>query len=124
MIEKGLLTHLKANVALVSNRVYAQFLPQDSTFPAITYSTISGVRNYHHSGQSYAEHRIQIDCWAEGYLEAKNVAVQVRTALSGYTGTFDSKSVMSCFLLNETNLYDMDTQLYRVILDFRFAIEE
>ena len=66
MIEKGLLTHLKANVALVSNRVYAQFLPQDSTFPAITYSTISGVRNYHHSGQSYAEHRIQIDCWAEG----------------------------------------------------------
>jgi len=26
--------------------------------------------------------------------------------------------------LNETDLYDMDTQLHRVILDFRFAITE
>lgn len=124
MIEKGLLTLLKSTLTPTASSIYAQFLPQDSSFPAITFSKVSGPREYCHDGQIYAEPRMQIDCWAKGYLEAKTLAENVRVALSGYTGTFDSKKVMACFLVNETDIYDPDTQLHRVILDFRFAIKE
>jgi len=124
MIEKGLLTYLKATLTPTASNTYAQLLPQSATFPAITFSKVSGPREYSHSGQTYAEPRMQIDCWAKGYLEVKELAEDVRAALSGYTGTFDGKKVMSCFLLNETDFYDMETQLHRVVVDFRFAIEE
>ena len=124
MIEKGLLTHLTTSITATASSIYAQVLPQDADFPAITYFKVSAPRHYYHEGQIYAEPRMQIDCWAYGYLEAKNLAEQVRVALSGYTGTYDSKQVMSCFLVNETDIYDMDTKLYRVIMDFRFTIKE
>lgn len=130
-IEAALVAELKAHAglaALIGTRIYPLKLPQSATFPAVTYQRISGPRVSCMGGDSLAHPRFQFDCWATGYLDALDVAAQVRAALQRTSGTIGSgsntASGVAIYLINEIDDYEPDTEYYRVTLDFIVWHEE
>jgi len=131
MIEAALRTHALASaplVALVGGRIYPSVLPQNPTYPAITYFRVSGPRLYDHGGASgMAEARIQFDCWASTYSAVKAVAAALRVALSGYSGTVGGVTIASIYLDSEIDSYEPnegDTGDRRVSMDFMIRYYE
>jgi hypothetical protein len=112
--------------ALVSTRIYPIIMPQNPTLPAVTYQKISGVVDYVMDGTSIKRPRIQVDAWAKSYGAVRGVAEQVKAALDRYTGTMGGTGgveIIGTWIENETDLFEPDTGLYRVSLDFRFEHE-
>ena len=126
----GLAIHarLKAHAgtfALVVARIYPLRLPQGATYPAVRYQVI-GAPRVHAMGADTGEvfARVQVDCYAETYAAAHALSVQVRAALSRWSGTAGSVVVDSVFLDDERDLDEPtiehagDQGVYRVMLDF------
>ena len=122
-IEDGLYAHLSADsniVAVVSDRIYPAKLPQDPTLPALSYKRISGVTLERQNGPACVDIvRIQIDCWAKVYEDAKNLAKLVRARLEAYQGLMGSIQVQACRVL-EDSMDDWDDvpDDYRVTSEF------
>lgn len=98
--------------ALVGDRMYPTRLPQGATLPALTYSRVSSVRQYTHSGPSGLDDaRIQVTCWDTTYDGAKALATAVRQDLeaAGYRHQ------------NEVDLDEPDTETYLTVLDFKIG---
>ena len=73
---------------LVSTRIYPKRLPQNPTYPALTFGRVSGVRLHNLAGVAgRGTPRIQIDSWAKTYLGAQALAAAVRASLDGFNGT-------------------------------------
>ena len=112
MIESEVLTALTdGSPSLAAGRVYAILLPDETPLPAITYQRISTLS--HNSLQEWAriDHvRMQVDCWASTYAEAKLLAEQVRFAMqaAGFKGV----------LANDRDDFEPDTETYRVSADY------
>lgn len=72
--------------ALASTRTYPVILPQNPTYPAITYQRISGRKMYALGGYTNLENpHIQVDCWAETYPAVESLKTAVIAALRGST---------------------------------------
>jgi hypothetical protein len=89
IVEVGLRLLILADPAvatLLGDRAYPLVLPQAPTLPALTYQRIpGGTRVESHGGDSgLTQARIQLDCWAETYLAAKEALQAVRLALQRY----------------------------------------
>jgi hypothetical protein len=128
LIEQGIYWHLTQTVgvsSLVSTRIYPALMPQNPTFPCLTYQRISThrYRIYHGAGQAAAP-RFQIDSWAVSYAGAKALAAAVRVALDGYHGSMSPVTVGACEIVNETDVYDEEARVYRVIQDYRILHNE
>ena len=116
-IEADIITALEAYSALttlVSTRIYPMRLPQNPTWPNVVYSRSS--TDFHNTvstnaaGQANA--RFQIDCRADDYAEARDVASKAIAAMTGAT-TFDA------LIISDSDFpYEPDTEIYRVVLDF------
>ncbi len=124
-IEEALYSYLKGYAglaALVSTRIYPLILPQDSTFPAVTYQRISGPR-IHTMGNDpgLAYPRFQVSCWGKTYASAKAVAAQVIAALQNQRNTTwggtGGVMVQASILESDRDLYEPDTQVYHVPVD-------
>jgi hypothetical protein len=125
MIETSLYAYLAAYAglaALVSDRIYPVIAPQGSTKPCLVYTKIGNDRK--HSMQGYSglqETRIQISCFAELYetvgavVGAKDVAAQVVAAMEAWEG---SAGIQAVFPAGERDMYEPDTELYHIPLDF------
>lgn len=128
MIEQGIHWHLKSDsgvAALVSTRVYPVLLPQNPTYPAITYQRISGPRVPIYDGPStMAAPRFQIDSWSETYAGAKALAEAVREAMDCFHGTMSPVTVGVCEIITETDLYDDEARVFRVLQDYRILHRE
>ena len=86
-MEEAITTHLLAQAgltALVGNRITWARRAQGSVSPAVVLHVIDRLPQYTMGGEANAKpQRIQTDCWATTYGEAKIVARQVTAALSG-----------------------------------------
>jgi hypothetical protein len=106
-IETGLYSELTGDAgvsALVSTRIYPLQVPQDVAMPAVAYQQISGSPEYAHDGDSGLNWaRFQFTCQAETYAGAKALAVAVKAALSGASGTMDDTTVDVILIDNETD---------------------
>jgi hypothetical protein len=125
-IETALGAHLCTFVALVGNRVHDKRLPQEPTFPALTFQRISTLPLYSHQGYSgYTECRFQISCWAMSQASVRQVAAQVRTALDGYAGLMSADTqVGHCFCIGDRDFYEPETKRFHAPLDFKIAFKE
>lgn len=113
MIEETLTTHLKDNVALVSERVYPLIMPQDCAKPALVYTVVNNADQQALSGcVSENEIRFQVDVYAESYADMKAVTTEVKSALY----TFDSYPLN----LSARDGFESGTELFRQIIDFTF----
>ena len=113
--------------ALTVLRIYPNVLPQGATMPAISYRRVSAGRpSAMGSDIGIVRARFQFDVWANNYDEADGVrpiAEQVRQALQRWN-TAGPPVVQEVFFLNETDLYEPQTGLHHVALDFEVNYEE
>lgn len=96
-------------VAMVEDRVYPMVLQKGDPLPAVTFQRISGGQNTTLEG--YGGARLQVDCWAEDYGTAKNLALRVKAALEG---DIQLKAV----LVNDRDGYEAKSKTYSVSQDF------
>lgn len=118
-LESVLYTRLAGQVALVSSRIYPLILPQNPTYPAVTYQRIDSP----HEGAMGADHdvartRIQVDSWAETYAGAKAVATQVRLALDNWASEAVSPAIINAAFESDGDLYEEEVGVYRVTADY------
>ena len=114
------LTGYSGLTALIDKRVYYMRMPQKHRLPAIVYQKISGPKLYSHDGEAgLAYPRIQFSCMADDPDEATSVAAQLQAALSAYTDSGLTTPIEASFILNEFDDYEQDTDIYRVLVDYR-----
>lgn len=107
-------------IALVEDRIYPAQNAEIGQLPCIVYQQISGPRAHSLQGASACAHpRMQLNCFAATYLEAKQLADAVRKAIDGYKGIWLTLDIYGVILLNELDVYEDDPQIHRVILDFK-----
>ena len=131
IIEEAITAHLTTTAglaALIGTRVSPLRLPENPTYPVVTYQRISAPRIQSHTGPSgLAYPRFQFDCYATTYLRAKHVAEQVRLALDGYVGTMGGAAgvpVSSSLIQSDRDDYDPTTRIWRISLDFIIGHQE
>lgn len=121
MIEDGLYAHLIAYAglaALIGDRVYPLKAPQDAIYPLLNYQRISGPRVHSHNGPSGLAHpRFQLTAWASSLIEAKLVVAQARAAVDGFKGTMGDVDINGCFVVNEIDHYDPETERHGTTID-------
>lgn len=90
MIEADVVAYLLAQpavTALVGTRIYPERFPPGVTMPAVTYQRVFGTEGINHEGPNgLGRARLQLDCWADGYGEAVDLAEAVTDALRVYPG--------------------------------------
>lgn len=104
MIEEDLFLSLK-DIA----PTYPMILPQNATFPALTYSVVTDIPHQALYGNIFErDARFQVDVWAESYSEAKSLKDTVINKIIELKGG-DISSI---------DLYEEGTLLYRQLIDF------
>lgn len=107
---------------LVSTRVYWRQAPQSVTANFINLHRVSGGRDYNMDAPSgLVSSRVQADCWASKYSEAKLIARAIEAAASGYSGTVGGTLFQGIFIDTERDDDQSDSgdvaTRYRVSLD-------
>lgn len=130
VIEQAIMTALLAASTisnLVVKRIYFATAPQDVVNPYIVFFKVSSVRVASHDGASgLAAARFQFSCFAETYKEAKSIALALQGVLEGYSGTLGAAGGVqtSVFYENEQDLYEQDSKLFHIAVDYRFLHQE
>lgn len=133
MIERALSQLLQANATVagyVGTRVYPIRVPQDGQYPCVVYTRVDTPRLSHLRGSSRLAHpRVQLDCLATVYEDAKALGDAVRSLLDAYRGTASGKVIQGCHLVDEEEsdqkpLNADDLPLFRCRLDFEVWYEE
>lgn len=121
-IEAGLVTHLLADgpvAALVVARIYPDKLPQNPTYPALTYEIISDIPYRTLDGDSDREKiRARIHCWATTAAVRNDLARKVRTSLADFKGTMGTVVVSSTKFETWNDFYEDVPEVYRRATDF------
>jgi hypothetical protein len=127
-IAEGLRTFLLAGptvAGLVGTRMYPAILPQNPTYPAITYQYIGGASDISTDGPTGLTNlTFQIDCWASTYTAADGLFEAVRKRLNGYKGDAGGVTVRGVFLVRKRDLYDNDAKVHRRSADWSIWNEE
>jgi hypothetical protein len=96
--------------ALVSGRCYPLVATDPVVKPYIIYSVISDVQENGLDGfLDIANKRIQVDVYTTSYGATKTLAASCKAAMVG---------VGSSIHLSSQELFESDTQLYRITMDF------
>lgn len=124
-MEEDLIAALLGNGAvnaLVGVNIYWVKADDVVSKPYVILNRISGVRDTTMSGASgLVSSRVQVDCWADYYLDAKKVARAIEGALSGRRFRQGNTEFRGFFLVAERDGYDhSDTpdKLHGTSLDF------
>lgn len=122
MLENKIYKHLSTVNGVstyIGTRIYPLILPQNPTYPAITYQRIDTRRFYTLGGDNGTGEipRMQIDIWSTSYEQGRNIATSIKTAMDGATAFLTND-------YNQTDLYEPDVQLYRIQQDFVIANNE
>jgi len=114
-LEQKLYTALTSSTlitTLSSNRIYPLRSPQDSAYPHIIYTRISGERYNGLSGYLDSEHpTIQIDVYSTSYSQVKSISANIHTVL-------DATTTFKAILLSDSDLYEDAVDKYRVTADY------
>lgn len=127
-MEEALTTHLLAQAGLTAlvgtapARVTWARRRQGSALPAVVLHVISRTPGYTMQAASTAvDQRVQIDCWAATYGDAKAVARQVTAALSGAHPTVGGVAFLGSFKESERDSFESGEggdALHRCSMDF------
>jgi len=125
MIEEALRARLLAVAgvtALVSTRVYPVVMPQDPTFPCVTYQRLGEVRHLRMGAPAPLNDVVfQVDAWAEGFQACKTLAAAIRTALDAVSWTAGAETVQVAYLQTEEDGYEDAIPCFRVTQRYRVA---
>lgn len=117
---KVILSGSTAMTDLIGARYYPVNLPQNPTYPALTYTKISG-DEHHDIPVGYP--RYQFSCWANKYSEAKSVAKEVKRIFQRRNEPIGGSSglpIIQGVYEGDTDLWDFNTKKYHCPVDFMF----
>lgn len=110
-----------AVAGLIGGRIYPLKLPQQPTYPALTYNRVSGPRLHDLQGSARrAMPRITINSWAEDYDVALVLAQAVRLCLDGFIGRLTTLQA-TIRIENEIDLFEDEAGtggVYRILQDY------
>lgn len=115
--------------SVVAGRIYPLRLPQNPTFPAVTYTNIMSERpETMTGGTGLVRSRLQVDSWGQTKEAAEDLAARIRKVLQGFRGAFGSGAtlvnVQAVHYVSDFEMYDPDVNNYRVIKDYHIWFEE
>jgi hypothetical protein len=111
---------------LASDRTYPHHLPQNPTYPAQSYRTVTSAVPMAHDGPGdLVTQRIQFDHYGRTAKEARSLARAVRSVLNGFRGTLGGLvEVHGIFFLNEVSDFGGGAEVHRTTTDFKFVYKE
>jgi hypothetical protein len=118
--------------AVVVRRMYPNYFPEGTPFPALTYAETSAIRLSSFDGPvGFTSSRVTVGAWADGYAEARDLADKVRVAVNGFRGLFGATFFQAIKLESEIDTFgegsDQDASspgVHRVVLDFTVSFNE
>lgn len=131
MIEHALQTALVEDSTVngyVAGRVFYNMARQDVETPYIVLRRVSGPRLYSLDGPiGLYPARFQLSIFATTYYEAKCIADGIRSVLSGASGALvesPTDTIGAAFLDNEVDMYEEETQLHHIAVDYLVWVNE
>jgi hypothetical protein len=122
-IVRGILKDDAGIKALVSERIYADHIPQGGSLPAITLRGYGAARTYTFEGQcDLVRQRVYIGCWASTLSDARALAEAVRKACSGLQDVADG--LLGMFCLSEDCYYDRAADMWHVATVYDILLRE
>ena len=98
--------------ALVGTRIYPQWLPQNVTLPAVMFFQVTeNIQNVIGGELGLRNHQIQFDVFADDYSTAQSVVAALNTAVA-------NASAFKSYRLTQQELYEPQTEIHRVSVDF------
>lgn len=124
-MEEALRAYLLADAAVTAacgGRMYWSVRPQGSAYPSCVLTIISRLPERTFTGPAaLAQARVQVDCYADTYAQAKALYRAVKAVLNNLTFTNSGKRFWG-FAENERDLTDQGTteaaRIHRVSADF------
>ena len=114
ILEEGLFDHLKTHV---NAHIYAQL--RGDKLPAVVYSLTSRPIEVSLSDvDQIRESRYQIDCYHRKYIQVKQLAQQVISALHHYSGSLGGCPVQRVYLEDQRDGFEEMVKVNRQILAF------
>jgi hypothetical protein len=119
VITNGLVALLLANSAvsaIVGTRIQPIPAPEDLTqYPCCTYQVASDVSDYTLTSTSgVTTTRIIFDCFGLRYLDARNLALSIKAALTAYRGALpDGTYVYETQIMNMVDAWDDGSRISR-----------
>lgn len=117
---RGILTSSTSVSAYSSNRVYQDQLPQNVTYPAISYFLVSAPRiPLMGSDAVNIQARFQIDCWAASPSSANAFTNAVIGAIERYGSSSGTMAIETIFIDDVQTIpeRDPDEEVYRRAID-------
>ena len=112
-------------IAKVSTRIYPLVLPQDCRLPAVCIRRVSDIPEYLLDlAVALQETRMQVSSFAETLAEALAIGAQVKLALVGLSGSHGGVTIGDIRIENENDLYEPDTDIYHIPIDFMVYYSE
>lgn len=107
--------------AIVGTRITPNVFQQQDTRPAIRYTQITSTQ-YHLMGvdANIQNQRWQIDAIATTYNTVTDLRDAIQTCLNRWSS---AGIVQDSYLDNVTDIYDDDTQMHRIKMDYNFIVE-
>lgn len=123
-IRSALVDFLKA--AAGNNRVYSLRLPQTPAYPAIVYNIVTITDQIIYEGAiSLRECAVQIDFWSKQIQEVDALEQVISQALVGYKGPMGDIAYTAGWKReNLIDMYESETGLYRISVDYRGKYSE
>ncbi len=102
---------------MVGDDIYPQILPEDTEYPAINFTRISGSRVQAMGGpDTLGPARIQINCWGRTQSEALLLAEHVRRSMDGHDSDLGKITVQTVTLIDQGDLpVELDQSNSKVI---------
>ncbi len=128
MIEQGITTLLTADSTLsglIGTRLFPVFVPEDPTYPCVSYQVVSGSSDYSVDGTYETWKRIQFDAWGSAYADVKTIQKALHAVLDGFSGTLsDGTTVLGAFRGVELDEFEVDSRTYRALTEYSFHFVE
>lgn len=132
-IEAGCYAFLSSSTGitdLVGTRIYPHHLPQNPTFPAMTYRLVSAPHDHTLADAAgIVRVRFQFDVYSYLLSDCVDVVEALRLELQRYTGSFGAKVVLASKLVNDMDMSEppqdgSQNWLYRKTSDYLLKLRE
>ena len=109
----------------IDTRAYYKMLPQNPTYPAITFEQISGdPLNALSEVPALSWSRIRVNCWGETYSDADALAIAVENALNGQTFSLTGLEIGSIVADGMRDFYEPNVEAFYITQDYRIFYKE
>jgi hypothetical protein len=112
-----LLTSLPAVTALAGQNIFPMVIPDQSSYPALTYQVIARVAEPTLNTGGLVKLRAQFESFAGDYATADTLRNAVISSISGFTGQVGDTFVQRAIILSQYDYYEDEIQIYRLVTE-------